>query len=92
MSEVSNPHDVFFKEVFSRTDVAVDFLAHYLPPEVVKALDLQSLELVKDSFVDPELQEHFSDLLYRIKLKRGGRAFIYLLLEHKSAPVAETAF
>lgn len=92
MPETHHPHDSFFKEVFTRTDVAVDFLTHYLPPEVLRLLEVQTLELVKDTFVDPELQQHFSDLLYGIKLKRGGEAFVYLLLEHKSAPERWTAF
>lgn len=63
MPEINHPHDAFFKKVFARTDVAADFLTHYLPPEVLRLLDVQTLELVKDTFVDPELQQHFSDLL-----------------------------
>jgi hypothetical protein len=85
MSELINPHDRFCKDLFARPGVAADFLANYLPPGVAGALDLSAPELVKDSFVDPELQEHFSDLLYRVRLKRGGTAFVYVLFEHKSA-------
>jgi predicted transposase/invertase (TIGR01784 family) len=92
MSEIVNPHDRFCKDLFARPEVAADFLAHYLPPEVAAALDLRTLELVKDSFIDPELQPHFSDLLYRAQLKRGGPAFIYVLFEHKSAPDVWAAF
>ncbi|MGH9835071.1 MAG: Rpn family recombination-promoting nuclease/putative transposase [Blastocatellia bacterium] len=92
MTEISNPHDKFFKATFGRLDVAADFLAHYLPPEVAAALDLTTLELTKDSFVDAELQEHFSDLLYRGRMKRGGAAYVYLLFEHKSAPEELVAF
>jgi len=92
MPETNHPHDAFFKKVFSRADVAADFLTHYLPPEVLRLLDVQTLELIKDTFVAPELQQHFSDLLYRVKLKRGGEAFVYLLLEHKSAPERWAAF
>jgi predicted transposase/invertase (TIGR01784 family) len=72
--------------------VATDFLANYLPPDVAAELDLTALELVKDSFVDVELQQHFSDLLYQVRLKRGGEAYAYVLFEHKSAPEAWVAF
>lgn len=86
MSDIRNPHDRFFRQTFSRPEIALDFIQNYLPREVVAALDLDTLELQKDSFIDEEFQEHFSDLLYRIKQKNGDEANIYLLLEHKSSP------
>jgi predicted transposase/invertase (TIGR01784 family) len=54
--------------------------------------DLGAPELGKDSFIDAELLQHFSDLLYRVKLKRGGAACVYVLFEHKSAPDGWVAF
>jgi predicted transposase YdaD len=39
-------------------------------------LDLSAPEMVKDSFIDEELRQHFSDLLYRVNLKRGGDALV----------------
>ena len=51
MSELSNPHDRFFKEVFSRQEVALDFLRNYLPGDVLNCLDEENLYLTKDSFV-----------------------------------------
>ena len=92
MAEIDNPHDKFFKEMFGQPDIAADFIANYLPAEVVGELDLSAPELVKDSFVDANLQEHFSDLLYKVKL-RGAKAeaFIFFLFEHKSVPDAWVA-
>ena len=92
MSELTNPHDRFFKEVFSRPEAVADFLTHYLPAEVANLLDLGAPELLKDSFVDKDLQTHFSDLLYRVRLKNGEEAFACLLFEHKSWPDEFTAF
>jgi len=92
MSEISNPHDKFFKESFSRPEVARDFLANYLPAEVVQELDLNALEPLKDSFVDKELQTHYSDLLYRLKLRDGRDMHVYVLFEHKSSPEPLVAF
>lgn len=83
---LSNPHDRFFKELFSRQEAARDFLQHYLPADITPLLDLTTLEINKDSFIDPDLQEHFSDLLYKVVLHDGGETYIYILFEHKSYP------
>jgi predicted transposase/invertase (TIGR01784 family) len=92
MNELSNPHDRFFKEVFSRPEVARDFLENYLPAAVVAQLDLATLALRKDSFIDPDLQQHYSDLLYQVDLQGGAEAFVYVLFEHKSYPEPMVAF
>ncbi len=92
MSELSSPHDKFFKKSFERREVVSDFLFHYLPSDVVADLDLRAPQLQKDTFVDPVLREHFSDLLYRVRFKRGGAAFVYLLFEHKSTPEELVAY
>lgn len=89
--ELGNPHDRFFKEVWSRKAIGRDFLRHYLPRELVALLDLNSLELVKGSFVDPQLREYHSDLLYRLRRKDGGTALVHVLLEHKRNPERLTA-
>jgi predicted transposase/invertase (TIGR01784 family) len=83
---VSNPHDHFFRQIFSDQAILADFIENYLPRDVVDHLDLNSLELHKESFIDEDLQEHQSDLLCRIRQKNGEDAFLYLLLEHKSYP------
>ncbi|MFO1432788.1 MAG: Rpn family recombination-promoting nuclease/putative transposase [Candidatus Competibacteraceae bacterium] len=81
-SELSHPHDRFFQEIWSREAIGQDFLRHYLPQEIVALLDLDSLELTKDSSVDRRLRQHYSDLLYRLKFKDGRPGFVYFLLEH----------
>jgi len=55
MDEVNNPHDKFFKKVFSSKSNAQDFLVNYLPAHLVNLLDLNSLEYTKESFVDKYL-------------------------------------
>jgi predicted transposase/invertase (TIGR01784 family) len=84
--QVRNPHDVFFKQTLARPGMAADFLRRYLPPGIVRVLDLRRLAIEKESFVDAKLRQHFSDLLVRVGLRSRGEAFIYILLEHKSAP------
>lgn len=93
MSEsLSNPHDHFFKEIFSRQENARSFLQHYLPPEITPLLDFSTLEISKDSFIDPTLEEHLSDLLYKVTLHEGAETHIYVLFEHKSYPERTVAF
>jgi len=83
-SEISNPHDRFFKDLFSREEAGRDFFVSYLPPEILSLIDPDSSELVKDSFTDKELGEYFSDMIYKVRLKEGRTACIYILFGHKS--------
>ena len=83
--EIVNPHDKFFKGMFSRKDEARDFFVNYLPKEILKLLDLERIEIVKDSFIETELKEYFSDILYKVYLT-GSPAYLYMLFEHKSYP------
>ena len=92
MAELTNPHDRFFKEMLARPEAVRDFLMHYLPAEVVELLEVSHIETVKDSFVDAELREYFSDLLFKVGTSEGGDAYVYVLFEHKSHPDAMVAF
>ena len=80
------PHDTFFRQLLAQPAMVADFVQNYLPAEVVDLLDLTKLQPEKDTFVDPRLRKHFSDLLYSVPLKSGGKAYLYLLFEHKSRP------
>ena len=85
--DLTNPHDKFFKEIFGKPDLAADFVRNYLPPTIVDALDLASLEVQKESFVDEKLEESFADLIYRVRLRNSQETtFVCLLFEHKSNP------
>ena len=92
MTGIHNPHDKFYKAIFSRPEVAKDFVFRYLPPEITNLLDPDSITLTKDSFIDHALAEQFSDLLYMVNFKSGESAYLYLLFEHKSYPDPLVAF
>ncbi|MBD3314867.1 MAG: Rpn family recombination-promoting nuclease/putative transposase, partial [Chitinivibrionales bacterium] len=81
--QLNNPHDLFFKEVFGQKEAALGFFRAYLPSEVFALLEPDSLERVNAAFVDQELTEHFSDILYAVSIQ-GMPAYLYLLFEHKS--------
>ncbi|WP_052326461.1 Rpn family recombination-promoting nuclease/putative transposase [Halobacteroides halobius] len=83
MEIIKNPHDKFFKETMTDLEVAKDFMNNYLPPEILDLINLDDIELEKDSFIEKELEEVFSDILYKVSLNNKD-AYIYLLFEHKS--------
>ncbi|MCE7986096.1 MAG: Rpn family recombination-promoting nuclease/putative transposase [Caldilinea sp. CFX5] len=90
--KLTNPHDRFFKQTLSRPEVATDLIRYYLPPEIVTLLDLTTVQIAKDSFVDKELQTHFSDLLYQVRTHDGNPAYVYTLFDHKSYSDSDVAF
>ena len=83
MSIINKPHDKFFKETLSDLDTTKDFLFNYLPQEILDIVDISSISAEKDSFIDEELKEIFSDLLFRAIIN-GKVGYIYFLFEHKS--------
>ena len=86
MPKPENPHDRFFKETLGDPALAAEFLQLYLPPEVANLLDTSRLVIGDTSMADLKLETHLADLLFRVGLKTGGDAYIYVLPEHKSYP------
>ncbi len=83
MDKIVNPHDKFVRKTLSRKEIAQDFLQNYLPNDVLEIVNLQSIEISKDSFIEKELKEYYSDLLYKVDFA-GEKGYVYLLFEHKS--------
>lgn len=89
---ISNPHDRYFREMFSDPAIVEDLLRNYLPAPAVDALDLATLALQQDSFIDEELRQHYTDLLYTVRQRSGAAAQVYILFEHKSYADRLTSF
>jgi len=89
--KISNPHDSLFKAMMGREEIAKDFFHNHLPAGLAKLIDVDSLEIRKDSFVEKELKQFYSDILYQVSFK-GGKGYIYLLFEHQSKPYRLIAF
>lgn len=89
--DIQNPHDKFFKETLGNVEVAKEFVANYLPQTILNVMDIDTLEPQKDSFVNKDLEESFSDLLFKVNIcnKEG---YLYLLFEHKSYPTKGISF
>lgn len=89
--KIQNPHDKFFKETLGNVATAKDFLINYLPEHIMKVIDVSTLELQKDNFINNELVESFSDLLFSVDIHEEV-GYIYFLFEHKSYPDKGVAF
>ena len=87
MDKEKPPHDEFFTYVFSDPLNVRDFLKANIPADVLSLLDLNTLRISKESFVDEELKSHQSDILIETALTSFAEPVcIYILLEHKSSP------
>lgn len=82
---MSSPHDALFRHTFSQPEHAAALFRSKLPAEVVAVVDWGSLTLEPGSFVDDELTWRHADLLFRVSIA-GKEAYLYLLVEHQSAP------
>ncbi|HZK43390.1 MAG TPA: Rpn family recombination-promoting nuclease/putative transposase [Syntrophomonadaceae bacterium] len=83
MGIITQPHDKFFKETLSDLETTKDFLQNYLPSEILSLINLDTLKTEKDTFIDEDLTENFSDLLFKANIN-NQESFIYFLFEHKS--------
>ena len=82
-AQVHNPHDRFFRHVFSDPENAIGELKTILPVEVRAGIEWSSLRLEPGSYVDAELSDLRSDVLFSATLA-GRKVLLYLLLEHQS--------
>jgi predicted transposase/invertase (TIGR01784 family) len=83
MNEINKAHDKFFKETFSRLDVAESFIKEVFPEELKERLNFSALKRVSDSFTDEELDEYLADVVYQTEYA-GQKTLVTLLFEHKS--------
>lgn len=82
---VNNIHDKLFRATFSHAREVATLIRHFFPKELAAQIDLASLKNENTSFVNEDLQEYFSDLIYSCAFGTGKeRVLISLLLEHKS--------
>ena len=72
------------KIAYNDLENARSLLADRLPDKVLNLLDLNTLEISKDSFIEKDLAQYYSDILYKVNLTDGSQGFIYVLFEHKS--------
>ena len=87
MAHVQRPHDKLFRTVFADYEEAAALLRAHLPESLARDLRWSTLTVQDRSFVDPDLRDTESDLLFSIRRKFGAPpAWLYVLLEHQSRP------
>ncbi len=85
MSEdISPSHDEFFKNMMGRVAIARKYIQHFLPVEITSLMDMDTLEVDTEGYVDDHLKECFSDVVATVQLTDGQLSDIYILFEHKS--------
>lgn len=57
----------------------------HLPAELRALCDLSTLKLESGSFVEDDLRQYFSDVLYSLKTTAGD-GYIHVLVEYQSTP------
>ena len=82
-NKLYHSHDKLFRQTWSNLDNARSFLENYLPAPVIELVRLETLEICKDSFIEKDLQDYYSDMLYKVQIGEAA-GFVYFLFEHKS--------
>jgi predicted transposase/invertase (TIGR01784 family) len=89
-----NLHDLFVRESFSDSERAVAFFERFLPKSIIGHLNLDTLTVLKETYINETLKEHFSDLVFEVSLKsdHSVKMDVALLFEHKSSPDRNVLF
>lgn len=85
------PHDATFRQFLTQPAIARDFMDIHLPAALRAICDLSTLKLESGSFVEEDLRQYFSDVLYSLKTTAGD-GYIHVLIEHQSTPDRHMAF
>lgn len=90
-NQLAQPHDTTFKKLFGEIEIAKDIIEKNLPKEVLDQLDMNTLKKLDGSFINEDLKQTFTDILYGIEID-GKDAYVSLLFEHKSYPDKQGIF
>lgn len=86
------PNDGLIRHTFGQIPMAISFFQEYLPAEINSAVKWDEMKLLNSSFVDENLRQSESDLLYEVPWTdeaagpeaKGTKLLIYILFEHQS--------
>ena len=84
----STPHDALFKLFLRQPDTARDFLAFHLPAPIHALCDMKTLKLESSSFIDDDLRESYSDVLWSVKTEQNTFAAVYGRSAKKTALIS----
>jgi len=78
-------HDSGYHLLFSHPKMVADFLAGFVAEPWVDQLDLTTLERVNAKFHADGLERRDGDVIWRVRRRDGGEAYLYLVLEFQSS-------
>ncbi len=85
---IIHSHDKFFKNLFSKKEAVAEVIEKILPDYISDPLDLDTLTLDNTEYVDEELKNTCSDVVYNCQYQQENDQIIdvkvSLLFEHKS--------
>ena len=80
-------HDQLFKKAMENPMVAKDFLNTHLPDHIKSIIDLSTIKIEKETFIEKSLQNSACDVLFSVKFN-NNKGYIYTLIEHVRHEVA----
>ena len=84
MKHIINAHDKLFKEMQSIIENSRDLIESVFPKDILENLDLETLKNDNNSYIDQELKEYYSDLVFSCVYNNSVEIKISILFEHKS--------
>ena len=84
--EISQPHDKYFRSVFSHLPDAASLLRAVVPQPLADSLQWSTLALLPGRFVSRDWRAREADLLFSIRQADATPVLLYVLLEHQSTP------
>ena len=78
-------HDSGYHLLFSHPKMVADFLSGFVSEPWVDELDLATLERVNAKFHADGLERREGDVIWKVRRKDGGEAFLYIAIEFQSS-------
>ena len=90
-AELKAKHDNFVKKVMESPVAASEFLEEFLPAEYKDMLDLTTLKVEKETYIEDSLKSRLSDIVYSLQTKpndagKTDTTLVYAIVEHQSSP------
>jgi predicted transposase/invertase (TIGR01784 family) len=82
-SVIHQPQDKLFKLSMAERAVAKEFFETHIPAAILEKIDLESLKLEKETFVDKDYKTTEADVVYSAKMG-DTTAYLYLLCEQQT--------
>lgn len=88
IEQKNSDHDSIFRKSLEHPETKKEFLEIHLPVYIKDIVDIESLQMQKESFIDSSLKKSYCDLLFASPKNQ----YIYILVEHQSSNDPMMAF